>query len=152
MAILGSEYRVSSSWTKYCLHSLVVCGSYWLHAHAFHTTSYSWKEESVGGVGSSAVIVRRREAMTSRSRKKMGYNWKARQTNSGANGERYTPESGGKDANRDTNDFILSVKEKRLISTSEKVEQRTKRLSSKKKKRLQKILEAKEKKAKASSN
>ena len=88
--------------------------------------------------------------------KKLGYNWRARQ--SGNDKRRPHPSlSAGKTGSAasepcgDTNALVLPPRaEKRLKGTEERAPKR-KRLSAKRRKRLMKVLDAKEKKAKVCS-
>ncbi len=98
-------------------------------------------------------------------RKKLGYNWKARQQKGGDSAKRKRGLINCGDAldsqteqqrqyegacEGDTNAFILPEKKARLDLSEIESTQKRKKLSSKQRKRLQKIVEAKERKAKVS--
>lgn len=95
------------------------------------------------------------------SRRKVGYNWKARQRRSYADGDNgdtvpevegllktdsYYVDGGGHGTVSDSNAFILPSKRKKSDVSHVESAPKRKKLSSKQKKRLQRILEAKEKK------
>ena len=97
------------------------------------------------------------------SRKKLGYNWKARQGKAHSNGcgdegtvprEKGLSESDvlgwagvGHSAAGDSNALVIPSKRKETDTSGTKPAPKRKKLSTKQKKRLQKIVEAKERKA-----
>ena len=97
------------------------------------------------------------------SRKRLGYNWKARQRNVHSNGggdegtvpkEKGLLESdalcwtgAGPSTAGDSNALVLPSKRKKTETSGTKPAPKRKKLSTKQKKRLQKIVEAKERKA-----
>ena len=97
------------------------------------------------------------------SKKRLGYNWRARQQKAQSNvgGERVVPEVEGfldtdrryhVSGERDSNALVLPSKRKRTGSGDTEQAPKRKKLSTRQKKRLQKIVEAKERKAQVCSN
>lgn len=92
--------------------------------------------------------------MPPRPRKKLGYNWKARQSNKSRPNARDFA-NGRQDVNSsvlDTNTLLLPCRRNPSLVEIEDKTPKRKRLSSKQKKRLLKVLEVKEKKNKVGSN
>ena len=99
-----------------------------------------------------------------RPRQKLGYNWKARQPKGGASfkrkrdnvscGDVQADQLGqfGGESEGDTNVFALPEKKAKLDPLETKSVKKRKKLSSKERKRLQKIVEAKERKAKVNTD
>lgn len=92
-------------------------------------------------------------AMPPKTRKKLGYNWKARQSHYDQGGSRGAgrPASGLREEKarlEDSNVLVLPARRKRSVEEGEENTSKRKRLSTKQRKRLMKVLEAKEKKAK----
>lgn len=106
-----------------------------------------------GSAGSSAEL-----EMPPKAKQKMRYNWRARQ--SGLNKSRShsatrAGKAGGREAcqtpSEDTNALVLPSRPAKPPREAEDGAPKRRRLSSKQRKRLMKVLEAKEKKAKACS-
>ena len=92
-------------------------------------------------------------AMPPKTRKKLGYNWKARQSHHDQGGGRGAggPASGLREEKarlEDSNALVLPAHRKRSVEEGEENTSKRKRLSTKQRKRLIKVLEAKKKKAK----
>ena len=90
-------------------------------------------------------------AMPPKARRKLGYNWRARQSQhmTSEGGLRLSRASGR--TSEDPNALILPSKPRKPLKATDEAVSKRKRLSCKQKKRLMKILEVKEKKAKVSS-
>ena len=92
--------------------------------------------------------------MPPQPRKKLGYNWKARQSSKDkpTNRDLATGRRDGTTHVQDTNTLVLPTRSIKPLTESEEKAPKRKKLSSKRRKRLMKILEVKEKKKKVCSN
>ena len=85
--------------------------------------------------------------MPGKEGRNLGYNWRARQTRKSDGGRKF----GSSEARDDPNALVLPAMPKRAAGAGEEAVSRRKRLSCKQRKRLQKILEVREKKTKVGS-
>ena len=88
--------------------------------------------------------------MPPKARKKLGYNWKARQSGESL-GRGQTARKAGAEPAEDTNALVLPARSRKRVESEQDAAPKRKRLSTKQRKRLTKILEVREKKAKVGS-
>lgn len=95
-----------------------------------------------------------RAAMPPKARRKLGYNWRARQTRHDGSTTRKSLATRFEASEQveDINALVLPPRPKKRIKEAEERGSKRKKLSAKQRKRLMKVLEVKEKKTKVCSN